>query len=113
MHPMTAAELLRRARAEAGYTQRRLAESSGVPQPAIARIESGRAQPRTDTLERLLNACGGRSLTLGVESWRLADDEWAIVAGNLRMTPQQRVEQNTRMVRFAAAARRAASTGRG
>jgi predicted transcriptional regulator len=39
-------------------SQRDLADAAGVPQPAIARIESGRVQPRVDTLDRLLEACG-------------------------------------------------------
>jgi transcriptional regulator with XRE-family HTH domain len=39
-------------------TQRELAARSGVPQSAIARIERGLQVPRTDTLERLLGACG-------------------------------------------------------
>jgi transcriptional regulator with XRE-family HTH domain len=52
--------LIRYARRSAGLSQRELALRSGVPQPAIARIESGRSAPRVDTLERLLRACGVR-----------------------------------------------------
>ncbi|MET0901849.1 MAG: helix-turn-helix domain-containing protein [Acidimicrobiales bacterium] len=50
--------LLRSAREEARLTQRRLAQLTGVAQPTIARIEVGVADPRTDTLQRLLEACG-------------------------------------------------------
>lgn len=49
---------LRQARRRARLTQRALADRCGVPQPAIARIESGRVVPRVDTLDRLLRACG-------------------------------------------------------
>ena len=46
------------ARRSAGLSQRELAARAGVPQPTIARIERGQQVPRTDTLDRLLRACG-------------------------------------------------------
>lgn len=55
---MTGQKLLRDARARAGLTQRQLARQAGVAQPTIARIEAGVADPRVETLERLLAACG-------------------------------------------------------
>lgn len=58
---MNAARVLREARRRAGLSQRELARRSGVPQPAIARIESGVTIPRVDTFARLLATCG-RSL---------------------------------------------------
>jgi len=57
---MAASRLLGYARRRAGISQRELAERSGVPQPAVARIETGRSVPRADTLDRLLRACGAR-----------------------------------------------------
>lgn len=39
-------------------SQRALADASGVAQPAIARIESGRVVPKVDTLNGLLALCG-------------------------------------------------------
>jgi transcriptional regulator with XRE-family HTH domain len=53
-----AAGTLRDARGKAGLTQRELARLAGVPQPTVARIESGVVVPRVDTLDRLLAACG-------------------------------------------------------
>lgn len=50
--------MLRLARGQARLTQRELADRSGVPQPAVARVEQGGAVPRVDTLDRLLAACG-------------------------------------------------------
>ena len=38
-------------------TQRELAAKTGIPQETIARIERGRADPRVNTLDRLLGAC--------------------------------------------------------
>jgi predicted nucleotidyltransferase/DNA-binding XRE family transcriptional regulator len=55
---MTANLLIRTARAQADLTQRELAVAAGTSQPAIARYESGRSEPRADTLERILAACG-------------------------------------------------------
>lgn len=49
---------LRYCRRRAGLSQRQLAARLGLPQPAIARIESGRIAPRIDTLTRLIAACG-------------------------------------------------------
>jgi transcriptional regulator with XRE-family HTH domain len=46
------------ARLGAGLSQRELARRSGVPQAAISRIERGIVSPRTETLDRLLRACG-------------------------------------------------------
>jgi transcriptional regulator with XRE-family HTH domain len=53
-----AAWLLRTARAQAGLSQRALAEAAGTSQSAVAAIESGRKQPTVATLERLLRAAG-------------------------------------------------------
>jgi transcriptional regulator with XRE-family HTH domain len=55
---MDAARLLRTARAQAGLSQRALAEAAGTSQSAVAAIESGRKQPTVATLERLLRAAG-------------------------------------------------------
>jgi predicted transcriptional regulator len=49
---------LRYVRRRAGLSQRALAAKAGVPQPAIARIESGAVSPRLDTVLPLLEAAG-------------------------------------------------------
>ncbi|MBI3648597.1 MAG: helix-turn-helix transcriptional regulator [Actinobacteria bacterium] len=61
---MDAAGTLREARRLAGFSQRALAGRAGVPQPTVARIESGAVVPRVDTLDKLLAVCG-RALTSG------------------------------------------------
>jgi transcriptional regulator with XRE-family HTH domain len=53
-----AARMLRHARRSAGLTQRALAAKTSVPQETIARIEASRADPRVETLDRLLEGCG-------------------------------------------------------
>jgi predicted nucleotidyltransferase/DNA-binding XRE family transcriptional regulator len=54
----TTGHLIRTNRTRAGLSQRDLAAAAGTSQPAIARYESGHGEPRADTLERLLAACG-------------------------------------------------------
>ena len=41
-----------------GYSQRELAELSGVKQPAIARMESLKSTPQIDTLLKILAPLG-------------------------------------------------------
>jgi transcriptional regulator with XRE-family HTH domain len=55
---MKAGSILKRARKISRISQRELADRSGIAQPVIARIETNRASPRADTLDRLLASCG-------------------------------------------------------
>lgn len=50
--------MVRWARKRAGMTQHDLAAKLGMPQPSIARIESGQVSPRMDTLLAILGATG-------------------------------------------------------
>jgi transcriptional regulator with XRE-family HTH domain len=52
------AEVLRAARARAGFDQRVLAKRSGLSRPTVTRYESGAVSPTVATLDRLLAACG-------------------------------------------------------
>lgn len=47
-----------RARNEKGITQKELEQLSGVKQPAIARLESGRTSPQLDTVIKVLAPLG-------------------------------------------------------
>ena len=84
---MPARTLLRYARRSAGLSQRELARRSGVPQPAIARIEAGLTNPRTDTLKRLLEPCGFR-LELAPIAGQGVDR--SAIRRLLRLTPVER-----------------------
>jgi transcriptional regulator with XRE-family HTH domain len=53
-----AANVLRRARAKAGLSQRELGRQAGVSQTTISLIEDGKTSPRFETLDRLLSVCG-------------------------------------------------------
>jgi predicted nucleotidyltransferase/DNA-binding XRE family transcriptional regulator len=60
---MLTAALIRSARTRAKLSQVALARAAGTSQPAIARYESGKSEPRADTLQRILAACGERLTT--------------------------------------------------
>jgi predicted transcriptional regulator len=60
-----------------------------VAQPTIARIETGNADPRVETLDRLLRACGDQLTTggrhgAGVDRTQLRE--------LLRLSPRERLE---------------------
>jgi transcriptional regulator with XRE-family HTH domain len=61
-----ASRFVRDLRRSAGLSQRALAAASGVPQPTIAEIESGRREPSLSLLSRLAEATG-QVLTVGVD----------------------------------------------
>ena len=46
-------------RKDSGLTQQQLADRSGIPQPSIGRIETGRTNPKLSTLLQLVHALGG------------------------------------------------------
>jgi transcriptional regulator with XRE-family HTH domain len=77
------------ARRSAGLTQRELAERSGVPQPTIARIESGKQMPRADTLDKLLKACGWE---LDMALRRGEGEDRSLIRYWLSLTPIERAE---------------------
>jgi transcriptional regulator with XRE-family HTH domain len=71
-----AAGLLRRARADAGLTQTRLAELAGTTQSAIAAYEAGKREPTIPVLARMISATGARldlDVTPDLSLYRLAD----------------------------------------
>lgn len=55
-----AAELIRAAREDVGLSQSALATAAGMQQPSISAYESGRKQPRPETLQRILRAARTR-----------------------------------------------------
>lgn len=89
--------MLRYARCKAGLTQRELAERAGVPQPTVARIESGAVTPRVDTLDRLLRACGHM---LDVDVRRGVDVDVTLIDRMLDVPPEDRLETGRRFAKF-------------
>lgn len=52
--------VLYKIRAEKGYSDRRLAEKSGISKSEINNIENGKRSPTLDTLKKLADALGCR-----------------------------------------------------
>jgi transcriptional regulator with XRE-family HTH domain len=101
---MRGGTLVREARRRAGLTQADLAARTGTTQPAIARLEVGASEPSFRRVAEAVRACG---LDL-IPMLREADEsDWSVATGNLNLTPQQRVENHQRAVRFAQAGREA------
>src|SRR5215210_9396648 len=87
---MDVAEWVNGARRSAGLTQRELAERSGVPQPTIARIESGKQMPRADTLDRLLRACGWE---LDMSPRRGQGEDLSLIRSWLQLSTPERAQR--------------------
>jgi transcriptional regulator with XRE-family HTH domain len=101
---MRGGALVREARRRAGLTQVDLAGRTGTTQPAIARLESGLSEPSFRRVSEAVRACGLELVPL----LREADEsDWSVAVGNLSLTPQQRVENHQRAVRFAEQGREA------
>lgn len=85
---MKAGRLLSYARRRAGLTQRELSGRTGIPQPAIARIERGRVSPTLVTLDRLL-AATGQSVELAPRLGEGVDR--SLIHAALAQSPEQRI----------------------
>ena len=86
---MDAGIALRQARRRKGLSQRALAQLTGLPQPTIARIESGRVSPRLSTLTRLLEACDEE---IRIRPRRGLGVDISMSRELAKMSPRQRVE---------------------
>ncbi len=69
-------------------SQRDLARSAGVSQPAIARIERGAVSPGIDTLERLLASAGA---TLEIATKRGAGVDRTLIREALERSAEERI----------------------
>ena len=85
-----AGKTLKEARQRAGLTQAELAERLGASQPVVARLESGRANPRVSTFERALAATGHR-LVVAVEPSGYPQVDETLIGGNLRIPHTERM----------------------
>jgi transcriptional regulator with XRE-family HTH domain len=85
---MDLAAWIRVARAEQRLSQRALARSAGVPQSTVGRIETRVLRPRTDTVERLLDALD-REVTLQRRLGRGVDR--SLIRSMLAKSPRERL----------------------
>ena len=101
---MSSADLICEARLRAGLTQTELAERAGTTQSAIARWETGGAEPSLETLARVIRACG-LELRVGLDD---ADpSEVSLIERNLALSPTERLDQLVHTVAFLRAGRAA------
>lgn len=101
--------ILRYARRRAGLTQRELAARAHVPQPAIARIESGAVSPRLRTLLPLIEVTG---LALEIAP-RIGDGvDRTLIRSSLSRSPEDRIRAASAAARNLAAFKDAARAGR-
>ena len=95
---------MREARRRARLTQAELAARTGTTQPAIARLETGDTEPSFRRVADALRACGLELVPLLRE---VDESDWSVAAGNLRLTPSERVANHRRALAFAEAGREA------
>jgi transcriptional regulator with XRE-family HTH domain len=98
------AHFIREARLRAGLKQAELARLVGSTQSSVARWEAGRARPSVETLSEIVQACG---LELRISLAPPDPDELSLIERNLRLTPEQRLDQLRRTVSFIDVGRRA------
>lgn len=55
---MTIGEKIKAKRLEKGLTQKRLGELSGIAEPTIRRYESGKLNPKLDTIKKIAEGLG-------------------------------------------------------
>lgn len=101
---MKGGQLIREARRRAGLTQAELADRTGTTQSAIARWEANKVSPSVEKLTEVLRACG---LDLQVALVPYDDHDISVALGNLRLTPQQRIDKLVAFVDFVCEGRRA------
>jgi transcriptional regulator with XRE-family HTH domain len=135
---MTPGALVKEARTSAGLTQAELARRAGTTQSAIARLEAGEVSPRWDTVLSLVSAAGARlEITLDVGASRRRDEQlaaeplsiyeetevtgddgvvdehdWSLMARNLTLTYDQRLDKAIEAANFVLDGRRAMEAAR-
>lgn len=83
---VTAAVLVRRAREDAGLSQRELADAAGLKQPNLAAIESGARDPSPELLHRILTAARLRpSIPLALHADRILELAGSYGLGDVRV----------------------------
>jgi len=100
------ANMLARARREAGLSQRELAERAGTAQSVVARIELGETSPTVRSLVRLVEAAGFEFEAELRARPVLDPQELDDVPRILRLTPEDRLREVANVSRLWASARR-------
>jgi len=104
-----APQLIREARKRAGLTQAELARRVGTTQSVIARLERGATAPSLERVRALVEA-SGLKLRVGISP--VEDEDWAAVARNLALTPEQRWDKAVASAQFVQVGRAAVRAAR-
>jgi predicted transcriptional regulator len=94
----SAAALIRESRRAAGLTQAELARRVKVTQPVIARLEREGANPRLETLDKVIAATG---LSLELSAGPGAGIDETMIVADLKLTPDERFRAFESMYDFA------------
>lgn len=103
----SAADVLFRARTNAGLSQRALASLAQTAQSVVARVELGAVSPSWDTLARLVEAAGYRLEARITNESALAVPAESEIPRVLALEPEARLQEMRNAERFFAAIRRA------
>lgn len=81
-----AGELIRAAREDIGMSQSALAAAAGMQQPTISAYESGRKQPRPESLRRIMTAARTRpSIPLAIYAEEILEEAKRFHLSNVRV----------------------------
>lgn len=107
---MLAAQLIREARRRSGLTQAEMARRLATTQSVIARLEAGTTEPSLERVRDIVEAAG---LRLQFELLTADSDvgDWAAIARNLTLDPEQRWDKAVASARFITEGRRAVRAG--
>lgn len=106
----TGADIVRRARRDAGLTQHQLAKRLGVSQAAVAQLERPTANPTIATVERALRATNHRLELRAVRAEPVVDV--TLLQEAQRLTPAERIAAAERLTRDAENVAAAMARGR-
>jgi transcriptional regulator with XRE-family HTH domain len=94
----SAAAFIKASRKRAGLTQAEVARRAGMTQPVVARLEREGANPRLNTLERVIAATGG-SLELSAGPASVIDE--TMIVADLKLSPDERLRRFEELYDFA------------
>ncbi|HEX6393093.1 MAG TPA: helix-turn-helix domain-containing protein [Acidimicrobiales bacterium] len=105
---MLASQLIREARRRGGLSQAEMARRLATTQSVIARLEAGKTEPSLERVREIVEAAG---LTLRFElvNADVNSADWAAIARNLTLGPEERWDKAVASARFVQAGRRAPS----
>lgn len=65
-----------------GISQKKLEELSGVSQPVIARMETGKTSPQLDTVLKVLASLGKTLAVVSLEQWEVNQSRLIVFSNN-------------------------------